>query len=66
MAANNPYFDLTFDPGTSDMYPQGYWYCYAEPGYDGVGLTIEAAMAACIIEMSKALKGEKDAERSSS
>jgi hypothetical protein len=49
------YFTLEFDPNPSDKYVAGYWYAYAEPGYDGDGLTPEAAMAALIIEMAKAL-----------
>lgn len=48
-------FTLTFDPEHSNMYPTGYWHCYAEPGYDGSGATVENAMAECIIEMSKEL-----------
>lgn len=48
-------FYLTFDPKPSRNYPHGYWYCYAEPGYDGDGETAEAAMAACIVAMSEEL-----------
>lgn len=51
-------FTLTFDPEPSQFpyYPNGYWHCYAEPGWDGDGTTPENAMAACIIAMSKELR----------
>ena len=52
------YFKLEYDPNPSGRYAdirQGYWYAYAQPGYDGDGLTPEAAMASLIIQMSKAL-----------
>lgn len=56
-------FTLTFDPTPTEHphHPNGYWYCYAEPGYDGSGDTSESAMAACIMAMSAALQ-EKEVE----
>lgn len=48
-------FTLEFDPNPSGGYTHGYWLCYAEPGYDGVGETPIDAMAACITNMSKML-----------
>ena len=49
-------FHLEFDPKPSGNYEHGYWYCYAEPGYDGSGATAMDAMAECILAMSKELK----------
>jgi hypothetical protein len=49
------YFKLEYSPEPSGRYTTGYWYCYAEPGYDGCGYTPMDAMAECMIAMSKAL-----------
>ena len=54
-------FTLSFDPtpqGTK--YPSGYWYAYAEPGYDASGATPEAALAGLVIELSRALRERPD------
>jgi hypothetical protein len=51
-------FRLGFDPKPSPNYPHGYWYAYAEPGFDAAGDTPEAAMAGLIIEMAEALSKE--------
>jgi hypothetical protein len=48
-------FILTYDPNPSSRYPTGYWYCCIEPGYDGDGLTPEAAMADCLAQVSRML-----------
>ena len=50
-----PEFRLNFDPKPSRQYPNGYWYCFAEPGFDGVGATPIDAMGSCLMEMSRAL-----------
>lgn len=57
---SNKLFTLTFDPDTSASYPHGYWYAYAEPGYDGAGETPESAMAALIVQMARELTREKN------
>lgn len=62
---SSKHFILTFDPKPCSSYPNGYWCCYAEPGYDGSGATVEAAMAECIIEMSKALAGHDETTKDS-
>lgn len=49
------YVKLEFDPDPSPQYPHGYWYAYAEPGYDAVGETVEATLMKLAIEMSEAL-----------
>ena len=49
---------ISFDPNPSPQYPHGYWYAYAEPGYDAVGPTVEATLMALAIEMSKALRAD--------
>lgn len=53
-------FSLSFDPTPTDdpYYPNGSWYCYAEPGYEGVGPYPDVAMANCIRAMSKALRNQ--------
>jgi len=54
------HFQLSYDPNPSSKYPNGYWSCYAKPGYDGSGHTAIDAMAECIIAMSKALIRKDD------
>jgi hypothetical protein len=48
-------FTLTFDPTPSGGYPHGYWYAFAEPGYDASGQTPIDALAGLVVEMSRAL-----------
>lgn len=59
--ANEDYpFILTFDPRSSDRYPEGYW--YASTGdYDADGESIEQTLAKLIAVMHKALeRSEQD------
>lgn len=59
------YFKLQYDPNPSGRFrdiSQGYWVAYAEPGYDGDGLTPLDAMANLVIAMSKALVEERNPE----
>lgn len=50
------HFKLEFDPTSTEQYPHGYWAAYSDLGYDGAGPTVEAALAALIIELSKAYR----------
>lgn len=47
---------ISFDPNPSSQYPHGYWYAYAEPGYDASGSTVEETLMKLAIEMSKAMR----------
>jgi len=57
------YFEIRFDPNPSGTYLNGYWTCYAEPGYDGSGSSPLEAMAECMIAMSKALIEQSNADK---
>ena len=48
-------FWIGYDPKPSGPYTTGYWYAYAEPGYDASGPTAESAMAGLIVALSDAL-----------
>lgn len=53
------HFTLQYDPNPSGRYRdtgQGYWAAKTDLGYIGDGPTPEAALAALVIEMSKALR----------
>lgn len=47
------YFKLEFDPTPSDLYPHGYWSASSDLGYYSSGPTVEATLAALLVELSK-------------
>lgn len=56
------HFTLQFDPNPSGRYRDtglGYWAAKSDLGYIGDGPTPETALAALVIEMSKALREQE-------